>query len=140
MKEAVCSVKPQLWTQPEKLPKHIQEKFKDPKDKDLLEKNLVLFKPKICGCAYVYCRTLDKDRFYNHELNSYKVGYSYDSAKTRVEKQEVDNGDWYTIIAEFPTKYPKYVEYMVHEFFKHKRVVYQDPKKKKHIEWFLVKS
>jgi len=41
---------------------------------------------------------------------------------------------------EFPTQYPKYLEYMVHQYFIGKRVVYTDQKNKERIEWFLVES
>ena len=87
MKEAVCSVKSQRWIQLENLPKLLQEEFKDPKYKDFFDKNLALFKPKECGCVYVFYRTPDKDRVDNQELNIYKVGYSYGSAETRVKDQ-----------------------------------------------------
>jgi hypothetical protein len=68
------------------------------------------------------------------------VGYSNCSAETRIGDWQKKSREKYTLLAEFPTKFPKYLEHMVHEYFKSKRVVYTDPRGKERIEWFLVAS
>ena len=73
------------------------------------------------------------------EVNFYKVGRTIrpKSAKERVEEWVIISGEPYSLLGQFETQYPIYLEYMAHEWLKNERRVYTDPKNiKKRIEWF----
>jgi hypothetical protein len=71
-----------------------------------------------------------------HKFDFYKIGRTYKSGKTRVNEWENESNEDYFLVEDFYTQYPKYFEYLAHEWLKDVRTVYTDRNNEQHIEWF----
>ena len=69
------------------------------------------------------------------EVNFYKVGRTIrpKSAKERVEEWVIISGEPYSLLGQFETQYPIYLEYMAHEWLKEERRLYLDKNNKPRI-------